>query len=60
VASKDINYDVGAAAVNPLNGQNLTDVVGGQGIAFNQARGQNMYAFDYPAAAPYDGSKPTR
>jgi len=32
-------------------------VVGGQGIAFNQARGQNMYAFGYPAAAPYDGSK---
>ncbi|GAA0581330.1 peptidase [Kribbella sandramycini] len=57
VASEDINYDVGAAVVNPLNGQNLTDVVGGQGVAFNQARGQNMYAFGYPAAAPYDGSK---
>lgn len=57
VASEDINYDVGAAAVNPLNGQSLTDVVGGQGVAFNQARGQRMYAFGYPAAAPYDGSK---
>ena len=57
VASEDINYDVGAAVVNPLNGQNLTDVVGGQGVAFNQARGQNMYAFGYPAAAPYDGTK---
>ena len=57
VASEDINYDIGAAVVNPLNGQSLTDVVGGQGIAFNQARGQNMYAFGYPAAAPYDGSK---
>ncbi|MEU4605786.1 hypothetical protein AB0F43_22610 [Kribbella sp. NPDC023972] len=57
VAGEDINYDVGAAVVNPLNGQSLTDVVGGQGIAFNQARGQNMYAFGYPAAAPYDGSK---
>ncbi|TDD30149.1 peptidase [Kribbella turkmenica] len=57
VASEDIDYDVGAAAMNPLNGQNLTDVVGGQGIAFNQARGQNMYAFGYPAGAPYDGSK---
>ncbi|GAA1670385.1 peptidase [Kribbella yunnanensis] len=57
VASEDINYDVGAAVVNPLNGASLTDVVGGQGIAFNQARGQNMYAFGYPAAAPYDGSK---
>nr|CEL20462.1 FIG01121370: hypothetical protein [Kibdelosporangium sp. MJ126-NF4] len=57
VASEDINYDVGAAVVNQLNGQNLTDVVGAQGIAFNQARGQNMYAFGYPAAAPYDGTK---
>ncbi|ONI89867.1 peptidase [Actinosynnema sp. ALI-1.44] len=57
VASEDINYDIGAAVVNQLNGQNLTDVVGAQGIAFNQARGQNMYAFGYPAAAPYDGTK---
>ncbi|WP_328993824.1 hypothetical protein OG394_05605 [Kribbella sp. NBC_01245] len=57
VASEDINYDIGAAAVNSLNGQSLTDVVGGQGVAFNQARGQRMYAFGYPAAAPYDGSK---
>ncbi|MEV4259014.1 peptidase [Spirillospora sp. NPDC049652] len=56
-ASEDINYDVGAAVVAPLNGQRLTDVVGGQGIAFNQARGQVMYAFGYPAASPYDGTK---
>jgi V8-like Glu-specific endopeptidase len=56
-ASENITYDVGAAVVNLLNGQSLTDVVGGQGIAFNQARGQNMYAFGYPAASPYDGSK---
>jgi V8-like Glu-specific endopeptidase len=57
VASEDINYDVGAAVVNQLNGQSLTDVVGAQGIAFNQARGQNMYAFGWSAAAPYDGTK---
>jgi V8-like Glu-specific endopeptidase len=57
VASEDINYDIGAAVVNQLNGQSLTDVVGGQGIAFNQARGQNMYAFGWPAAAPYDGTR---
>ncbi|RJL21700.1 peptidase [Bailinhaonella thermotolerans] len=56
-ASEDINYDVGAAVVNPLNNQRLTDVVGGQGIAFNQARRQQMYAFGYPAAAPYDGRR---
>jgi hypothetical protein len=57
VASEDINYDVGAAVVNQLNGQSLTDVVGGQGVAFNQARAQAMYAFGWPAAAPYDGSR---
>jgi V8-like Glu-specific endopeptidase len=57
VASEDINYDVGAAVVNQLNGQSLTDVVGGQGVAFNQPRGQNMYAFGWPAASPYDGTK---
>jgi hypothetical protein len=55
-ASEDINYDVGAAVVQPLNGSYLTDVVGAQGIAFNQARGQDMYAFGYPAADPYDGT----
>ncbi|PXY19623.1 trypsin-like serine peptidase [Prauserella muralis] len=56
-ASEDLNYDVGAAVVEPLNGAHLTDVVGGQGIAFNQQRGQDMYAFGYPAADPYDGSE---
>jgi V8-like Glu-specific endopeptidase len=56
VASENITYDIGAAVVNTLNGASLTDVVGGQGIAFNQPRGQNMYAFGYPAAAPYNGT----
>ena len=36
-ASEDINYDVAAAVVAPLNGKSLTDVVGGQGVAFNQS-----------------------
>jgi hypothetical protein len=55
-ATEDLNYDVGAAVVNTLDSHTLVDAVGGQGIAFNQDRGQNMYAFGYPAAAPYDGS----
>ncbi|MBA9002523.1 trypsin-like serine peptidase [Thermomonospora cellulosilytica] len=58
-ASENITYDVGAAVLNPLNGQSLTDVVGGRAIAFNQSRTQRMYSFGYPAAAPYDGSKLT-
>ena len=56
-ASEDINYDVGAAVVAPLNGKTLTDVVGGQGLAFNTGYNQAMYAFGFPAAAPYDGAK---
>ncbi|MPY78907.1 MAG: peptidase [Actinophytocola sp.] len=56
-ASEDINYDIGAAVVRSVGGQRLTDVVGGQGIAFNQPRGQRTYAFGYPAAEPYDGSR---
>ncbi|WSJ91380.1 peptidase [Streptomyces sp. NBC_01304] len=56
-ASEDINYDVGAAVVNPLNGQKLTDVVGAQGVAFNSGYNKRMYAFGFPAAAPYDGTK---
>ncbi|GAA3444957.1 trypsin-like serine peptidase [Planomonospora venezuelensis] len=55
--SEDINHDMAAAVVAPLNGRRLTDVVGGQGVAFNQARRQQMHSFGYPAAAPYDGSK---
>lgn len=54
--SGDLNYDVGYAVVSPVGGTTLTDTVGGQGIAFNQARGQLMYSFGYPAAAPYDGT----
>ncbi|WP_449334204.1 trypsin-like serine peptidase [Streptomyces chattanoogensis] len=56
-ASEDINYDVGAAVVAPLDGKKLTDVVGGQGLAFNSGYNKQMYAFGFPAAAPYDGSK---
>ncbi|SDM44760.1 trypsin-like serine peptidase [Nonomuraea jiangxiensis] len=56
-ASEDANFDVAAAVVAPLEGRTLVDVVGGQGVAFNQRRRQQMYAFGYPAVAPYDGSK---
>ncbi|MFH0516772.1 trypsin-like serine peptidase [Streptomyces sp. M41] len=56
-ASEDINYDVGAAVVAPLDGKKLTDAVGGQGLAFNTGYNKRMYAFGFPAAAPYDGEK---
>ncbi|MET9434705.1 peptidase [Streptomyces sp. NPDC006551] len=56
-ASEDINYDVGAAVVAPLNGRKLTSVTGAQGIQFNGGYNKPMYAFGFPAASPYDGSK---
>ncbi|MEV6653501.1 peptidase [Streptomyces sp. NPDC051219] len=56
-AGEDINHDIGAAVVNPLNGQKLTQVVGAQGLQFNGGYNKAMYAFGFPAAAPYDGSK---
>ncbi|MBD9732306.1 peptidase [Streptomyces sp. H28] len=56
-ASEDINHDVGAAVVAPLNGRTLTSVVGAQGLQFNGGYNKPMYAFGFPAASPYDGSK---
>ncbi|SEG97939.1 V8-like Glu-specific endopeptidase [Nonomuraea solani] len=56
-ANEDINFDIAAVVVAPLQGRTLTDVVGGQGVAFNQARQRQMFAFGYPAADPFDGSE---
>ncbi|REF00114.1 trypsin-like serine peptidase [Thermomonospora umbrina] len=58
-ATEAIQYDIGAAVLNPLDGRSLTDVVGGREVAFNQPKRQPMYSFGYPAAAPYDGSRLT-
>ncbi|MET9851350.1 peptidase [Streptomyces sp. NPDC006450] len=57
VASEDMNMDVGLAVVAPLNGKTLSQAVGAQGIVFNGGYNKKMYAFGFPAAAPYDGSK---
>ncbi|MER6349132.1 trypsin-like serine peptidase [Streptomyces sp. NPDC001595] len=56
-ASEDINHDIGAAVVAPLDGRTLTSVVGAQGIQFNGGYNKPMYAFGFPAASPYDGTK---
>lgn len=56
-ASEDMNNDIGAAVVGPVDGKRLTDVVGGQGLEFNGGYNKDMYAFGFPAASPYDGSK---
>jgi len=51
----DMTYDTGFAVMNPLNGKTLTSVVGGSGVAFNQARGLTYTSYGYPAAAPFNG-----
>jgi V8-like Glu-specific endopeptidase len=56
-ANEDINFDIAATVVAPLQGRTLSDVVGGQGVAFNQPRQRQMYSFGYPAADPFDGSR---
>ncbi|MEV0963179.1 peptidase [Streptomyces sp. NPDC049910] len=56
-ATEDINHDIGAAVLAPLNGQKLTAVTGAQGIQFNGGYNKQMYAFGFPAVSPYDGSK---
>lgn len=53
----DIQYDTGFAVMNPLNGQPLTDVVGGSGVAFNEPRGLQYTAYGYPASKPFTGGQ---
>ena len=56
VSNGDMTYDTGFAVMDPdSNGDRLTDVVGGSGTAFNQARGLTYTSYGYPAAAPFNG-----
>lgn len=53
----DMTYDTGFAVVNKdSNGDRLTDVVGGSGTAFNQARGLTYTSYGYPQASPFNGT----
>jgi hypothetical protein len=53
----DFGYDLGAAVVAPVGGRSLTDVAGGEGIAFNYARKQQFQSHGYPAASPFTGQR---
>lgn len=56
VSKGDMQYDTGFAVVGPnAQGQTLTSVVGGSGVAFNQARGLTYKSYGYPAASPFNG-----
>jgi V8-like Glu-specific endopeptidase len=54
-ARGDENYDVALVVLAPASGRHVTDVVGAQGIAFDQPRGSLVYGFGYPAGGRYDG-----
>ena len=56
-ARGDMAFDTGFAVVEKLNGQTLTDVVGGSGAVFNQAKGLKYEAFGYPVAKPSNGER---
>jgi V8-like Glu-specific endopeptidase len=51
----DMQYDTGFAVMNRLDGNYLSDVVGGSGVQFNAARGLTYKAYGYPAAPPFNG-----
>lgn len=53
--SGDLNYGIAMVATYANSGGDLVNVVGGQGIAWNQPRGLYTYAFGFPAGYPYDG-----
>jgi V8-like Glu-specific endopeptidase len=56
VNNGDEQDDLGAAILNPnWAGQNAVWLLGGQGIAWNQASSQYIFDFGYPAAAPFNG-----
>ncbi|MFC6084390.1 trypsin-like serine peptidase [Sphaerisporangium aureirubrum] len=54
-ARGDDSYDLAMVAVAPAAGRHLTQVVGGQDIAFNRPRGARAFGFGFPADPPYDG-----
>lgn len=50
------NADVGVAIMdNNLSGRRIIDVVGGNGLAWNQGLGQRVDILGYPAEYPHDG-----
>ncbi|MGO4187979.1 trypsin-like serine peptidase [Pseudarthrobacter sp. TAF60_1] len=54
----DIAFDTGFAVMDPnADGDLLTDVVGGSGVAFGVERGLQYTAYGYPASAPYNGEQ---
>ncbi|MFI0739522.1 trypsin-like serine peptidase [Streptomyces sp. NPDC021100] len=55
--AQDAVGDVAALTVDPLKGRKLTDVVGGQSIAFDRKPGEKVTSFGYPASRPQRGEE---
>ena len=56
----DPRYDVGAFVLGPDpngSGQNIADLLGARGIAFNQPPNQLFDSFGYPVASPFNGNR---
>ncbi|AHI02157.1 trypsin-like serine peptidase [Kutzneria albida] len=47
IGDSDAAWDAAFATVGTVNGRKLVDTVGGQGIGFDQAPGQQVYSFGY-------------
>lgn len=60
VASANPRQDLGAVVVSRRDGVRLVDMIGGQGISFNDNPTQLYSAYGYPAASPFNGFRPWR
>jgi V8-like Glu-specific endopeptidase len=50
-----IPYDTAAAVLNLRSGKRIQNVVGGNGVSWNQPATQTVYALGYPAESPFNG-----
>jgi hypothetical protein len=57
INNEDFSEDLGAVVVAPRDGHEIVEVLGGQGIAFNQPPTYFVKDFGYPQAPPFDGRK---
>ena len=55
INNQDEGDDIGAVLVWANNGQNITNLLGGQGIAWNYNSTEYFYDFGYPAEYPFNG-----
>jgi V8-like Glu-specific endopeptidase len=57
INNEDLSEDVGVAVVAPRFGYEIVDVLGGQGLAWNQPPTFFANDFGYPQAPPFDGEQ---